>query len=209
MNIKTLVLTALAVLFAGSAANAADKDNNPNAVPASASKTDVPKASAADGKGPWVGVIEDIQDVDTTAIKQAEIDKMNNAPSAAKDALVVARTVVGAVVDAFTATPGQMLAGHTIGEDIAHWRIPEIFTIFGSHGTEVDRDDPRAYLVFFKDENTNKIEKVFVYDVICWNVGDKIKLSRNLEDPSKVDITVVEMGELSRYAAERAAERDK
>ncbi len=206
--IKLMILFVLAVLF-GTVANAADKDNNPNATSVPASKTDVPKASAADGKGPWIGVIEDIQDVDTTAIKQAEIDKMNNAPSAAKDALVVARTVVGAVVDAFTATPGQMLAGHTIGEDIAHWRIPVIFTIFGSHGTEVDRDDPRAYLVFFKDENTNKIEKVFVYDVICWNVGDKIKLSRNLEDPSKVDITVVEMGELSRYAAERAAERDK
>ena len=140
MIIRILVLTVFTVLFAGALVNAADKDNNPNAAPVPASKTYVPEASAANGKGPWIGVIEDIQDVDTTAIKQAEIDKMNNAPSAAKDALVVARTVVGAVVDAFTATPGQMLAGHTIGADIAHWRMPEIFTFFGSHGAGVDRD---------------------------------------------------------------------
>lgn len=201
--IKLMILFVLAVLF-GTVANAADKDNNPNATSVPASKPDVPKASAADGKGPWIGVIEDIQDVDTTAIKQAEIDKMNNAPSATKDALVVARTVVGAVFDAFTATPARMLTSGTIGQNIAHGELPSYLR---SNGDAIDRDDPRAYLVFFKDENTKKIEKVFVYDVIRWNVGDKIKLSRNLEDPSKVDVTIIEMGELSRYAAERAAER--
>lgn len=204
MNFRILVLTVFTVLFAGALVNAADKDNNPNAAPVPASKTYVPEASATDGKGPWIGVIEDIQDVDTTAIKQAEIDKMEKAPSAAKDVLVVARTAVGAVFDALTLPLGMTLLDSTIGQNIARGEVP---VLFRSNGSPVERDDPRAYLVIFKDESTNKLEKVFVYDVIRWNVGDKIKVSRNLEDPSKVDITVVEMGELSRYAAERAAER--
>lgn len=206
MNIRILVPTALAMLFAGAVANAADKDNNTNAAPVPASKTDVPKASAINKDGPWVGVIEDIQDVDTTAIKQAEIEKMERAPSAAKDALVVARTVVGAVFDALTLPLGMTLLDTTIGHDIARGSMPSIFK---SSGPTVEGVDPRAYLIILKDESTNKLEKVFVYDVIRWNVGDKIKLSRNLEDPSKVDIAVVEMGELSRYAAQKEAERNK
>ncbi len=52
MNIKILVLAALAALFAGSVANAA------GTVPVD--------------NGPWIGVIEDIQDVDVETLKQAE-----------------------------------------------------------------------------------------------------------------------------------------
>lgn len=52
MNIKILVPTALAVLFAGSATHAAEPSPVDN--------------------GPWVGVIEDIQDVDTYAKQLAE-----------------------------------------------------------------------------------------------------------------------------------------
>lgn len=199
MNIRILVSAALAVLFAGAVANATDKDNNSNAAPVPASKTDVPKASAADGKGSWVGIIEDIQDVDTEKQKKAEsevktLTKKEFYERSEKYATV--GMAVGAVAQVALGLPNTTFVGWATGREY-------------SPANANERDDSRLYLVTFKDEKTNKLERFMIYDVIKWNVGDKIKLSRNLEDPSKVDITVVEMGELSRYAAEKTAERDK
>lgn len=171
MNIKILVLTALAILFTGSAANAAEPSPVDN--------------------GPWVGVIQDIQDVDTYAKQLAEEQKNSKG--------LTARAVIGGIVDGLTAPLWLSATGATIGQGIANDRL---FTS--------QRDaDIRDYVIFFRDERTMVMQNVQVSGKLVWNTGDKIRVTRNLEDPLKVDISILEMGELSRYVAEQEDSRNK
>lgn len=66
-------------------------------------------------------------------------------------------------------------------------------------------DQPKLYLITFKEANNN-LNKVVVYDTIKWNVGDKIEVTKEGDSAS---VKVLELGELSRYAAEQEAARNK
>lgn len=146
--------------------------------------------ATTDKGGPWIGVIEDIQDVDTYAKKLAEEQKYKGP---------TVRAVIGGIIDGLTAPLWLSATGHTVGQDIANDRL---FTS--------QRDaDIRDYVIFFRDENTKMAQKIHFTGKLNWNTGDKIRVSRNAEDPSQVDIAVLEMGELSRYAAKQEAARDK
>lgn len=152
MNIKILVVTALAALFVGSAAHAAEAPPVDN--------------------GPWIGVIEDIQDVDVETLKQAEYEVKNRIPGP------------------FTIT--QNLLG--------------VFTL--GHTSYIDSkrytDSPRTYLIRFKDEKDETTKSILVHKVLVWNVGDKISATRNGDG---IDVETLELGEISRYAAQQKAER--
>lgn len=170
MKIAISKLIVLLVVFVGSVTNAAEPPPTDN--------------------GPWVGVIEDIQDIDTYA-KQLADEQKYKGPTV--------RSIIGGIVDGLTAPLWLSATGLTIGQDIANDRL---FTS--------QRDaDIRDYVIAIRDESTTKVLNIRFSGKLTWNTGDKIKVSRNAEDPSKVDIAVLEMGELSRYAAEKTAERDK
>lgn len=151
MNIKILVLTSLAALLVGSAANAAE--------------------TAPVDNGPWVGVIEDIQDVDVETLKQAEFETKYKIPGP----FTVALSLLG---------------------------------VFQLHQSMLDTkrygETPRTYLVRFKDEKDGAVKSILVHKVLIWNVGDKIRATRGEEG---IEVETLEMGELSRYAAQQIAER--
>lgn len=151
MNIKILAMTALAVLFVGYATYAAETPSVDN--------------------GLWVGVIEDIQDVDVETLKQAEWEVKYKIPGP----FTVAMSLLG---------------------------------VFQLHQSMLDTkrygDSARTYLIRFKDEKDGATKSILVRKVLVWNVGDKIRATRGEEG---IDVETLELGELSRYAAQQIAER--
>jgi len=131
--------------------------------------------------GVWVGVIEDIQDIEGT--KQAEFEEKWKVPTDKW------------AVDLFIGVAVALASGDT-----------GILTTIGDWGTanRFNGNVPRAYLISFKAED-GSLYRVAVKRINIWNVGDKIQVTRQ---GSEVAIRTLEMGEISRYAAEMAAERD-
>lgn len=150
-SVRLFVLTALMALFVLSTAKAAETPPVNN--------------------GPWIGVIEDIQDVDVETLKQAEWEVKYGVPGP----FTVALSLLG---------------------------------VFHLHQSLLDTkrygETPRTYLVKFKDEKDGATKSILVYKVLIWNVGDKIRATR-AEDG--IDVETLEMGEISRYAAQQLAER--
>lgn len=150
-SIKLSILTALAVLFVGYAAYAAETPSVDN--------------------GPWVGVIEDIQDVDVETLKQAEFEVKYKIPGP----FTVAMSLLG---------------------------------VFQLHQSMLDTkrygESPRTYLVSFRNEKDGATKSILVHKVLIWNVGDKIRATRGEEG---IDVETIELGEISRYAAQQIAER--
>lgn len=65
-------------------------------------------------------------------------------------------------------------------------------------------ETPRTYLIKFKDEQDGALRSILVYQVLVWNVGDKIRATRS---ENGIEVETLEMGEISRYAAQQKAER--
>lgn len=65
-------------------------------------------------------------------------------------------------------------------------------------------DSPRTYLIRFKDEKDEATKSILVRQVLVWNVGDKIRATRNGDG---IEVETLELGEISRYAAQQKAER--
>ncbi len=147
------VLTAFAVLFVVAASVASAEEPPPV------------------DNGPWTGVIEDIQDVDTETLKQAEWEVKYK-------------------------TPGPFTVGLAL---LGVFHLNKSILDTKRYG-----DTPRTYLVKFKDEKDGTLKSILVYKVLIWNVGDKIRATRT-EDG--IDVETLEMGEISRYAAQQMAER--
>lgn len=171
MKIKFLILFVLAVLF-GTVANAAEMKNE--AAPVNFAE-----------KGTWVGVIEDIQDIDNS--KWAEFQTKWKLPSLGR----TGGLAIGVNVAKATGQASQ----------VVYWGgLVEMFT---TRRTQL-RDDPRMFQITFKEDN-GTVRNVVVHDQQLWEVGDKIKVTN---DGIKILVETIEMGELSRYAAEKAAERN-
>lgn len=121
-------------------------------------------------KGPWVGVIEDIQDVDVDSQKWAEIQNRFR------------------IISPLTVHPA--VAPFSLVQELL----------------ERAQVNNRDYLISFKDEADGVVKGILVNKVLTWNVGDKIRVTRE-EGSNNLEVETLEMGELSRYQAERAAER--
>lgn len=148
---RQFVLAAFAALFAVSAAHAAE----------------VPPVE----NGPWVGVIEDIQDVDVETLKQAEWEVKYKTPGPFTLAL-------------------SLLGVFQLNKSILD--------------TKRYGETPRTYLVKFKDEKDGNLKSILVYKVLIWNVGDRIRATRTEEG---IEVETLEMGEISRYAAQQLEEQ--
>lgn len=173
MNIRILVSVALAALLAGAAANAAE------------TKKEVAPVNFSEN-GTWVGVIEDIQDIDDS--KWAEFQTKWKIPTVGK--------TVGNIA-------GYQVALAT-GQAMQVFNVSTLIDSYTSRRSQL-RDDPRTFQITFKQDN-GSLQNVVVHDQQLWEVGDKIKVT---SDGIKVLVETIEMGELSRYAAEKAAERGK
>ncbi len=121
--------------------------------------------------GPWVGVIEDIQDVDVETLKQAEWEVKYKIPGPFTTALA-------------------LLGVFQLNKSILD--------------TKRYGDTPRTYLVRFKDEKDGTTKSILVHQVLIWNVGDKIRATRGEEG---IEVETLEMGEISRYAAQQVEAR--
>lgn len=174
--IKLLVPTAFMVMSCA-VIYAADNDTVATAPVASdnTSKTAIIK------DGVWVGVIEDIQDIEGT--KQVEFEEKWKIPTDKW------------ATDLFIGIAVALASGDT-----------SILTTIGDWGTanRFNGNVPRLYLLSFKTDD-GSLHRVAVKRINIWNVGDKIEVARQ---SGKVTIRTLEMGEISRYAAEMAAERD-
>ena len=170
--IKLMILFVLAVLF-GAVANAAE------------TKKEIAPVNFAEN-GTWVGVVEDIQDIDDS--KWAEFQTKWMIPT-------IGRAVGNAVGYQVALATGQAM-------QVFNWTT--LIDSYTSRRSQL-RDDPRTFQITFKQDN-GALQNVVVHDQQQWEVGDKIKI---VSDGVKIVVETIEMGELSRYAAEKAAERDK
>lgn len=168
MKTGILIWTALVVILSGTVAYAAEKN-------------DVAPVNFA-GQGEWIGVIEDVQDIDDS--KWAEFQTKWKIPNAG-------RTVGLAIGYNIALATGQAMQVYTWA-NIFDRRIS---------GHSRLRDDPRTFQIFFK-QNDGTVQSVVVHDQQLWEVGDKVKTT---SDGVKTTVETIEMGELSRYKAERAA----
>lgn len=137
-------------------------------------------------QGVWTGVIEDIQDIDDS--KWAEFQTKWMIPG-------IGKTVGLAIGYNAAVATGQAL-------QVFSWST--MIDSYTSRRSQL-RDDPRTFQITFK-QNDGKLRSVVVHDQQQWEVGDKIKVT---SDGTKIVVETIEMGELSRYKAEMAAERSK
>ncbi len=170
MKNGVLIGISLVILLASTIAHAAEKK-------------DIAPVNFA-GQGEWLGVIEDVQDVDDS--KWAEFQTKWKIPNAG-------RTVGLAIGYNVALATGQALQVFTWANMLDR-RIS---------GHSRLRDDPRTFQIFFKQEN-GTMQSVVVHDQQMWEVGDKVKI---VSDGAKTTVETIEMGELSRYKAKLAAER--
>lgn len=168
--IKFLILFVLAVLF-GTVANAAE------------TKKEVAPVNFA-ANGTWVGVVEDIQDIDSS--KWAEFQTKWQLPT-------INKAIGNAVGYGVALATGQAM------------QVFNVTTLLDFSGYPRLRDDPRTFQISFK-QTDGTVQNVVVHDQQQWEVGDKIKVT---SDGVKIIVETIEIGELSRYAAEKAAARDK
>lgn len=167
---RLLILTVLATaIFAGPAVYAAEQ------------KKEVPPVNFAE-EGTWVGVIEDIQDIDDSRL--AEFQTKYGIPT------------VGKAIDMAINSYIALATGHVV------LPIGGIVESYTSRRSQL-RDDPRIFQITFKQGN-GTLSSVVVRDQQQWEVGDKIKVT---SDGTKIVVETIEMGELSKYAAEQRALR--
>lgn len=195
MKFKIAVLAGVAVVFWGSLAFGADavdtavKDGQATAAVtpdgSDSGRESVPN-NVVDRDGTWVGVIEDIQDIDTETAKKAEWESKWRLPG--KNGQV--GLLVGSILQVATGGVLTAFGGASWGGFFDNWG-----------GV---RNDPHLFLITFIDELDRQPKKIAVFAKIQWNAGDKIKV---VKDGDKASVELIEMGELSRYAAEKEAER--
>ncbi len=169
---RLLVLTVfITAIFVGPTVYAAEQ------------KKEVAPVNFVEG-GIWVGVIDDIQDIDDS--KLAEFQTKYGIPTVGKASDMA--------IDSYIA----LATGHVV------LPIGGIVESYTSRRSQL-RDDPRKFQIFFKQEN-GTTQSVVVYDQQLWEVGDKVKI---VSDGTKTTVETLEMGELSRYKAEQEAARNK
>ncbi len=134
------------------------------------------------GQGEWLGVIEDVQDVDDS--KWAEFQTKWKIPT-------VNRALANAVGAYVALATGKAL-------DVFH-----VSNLLDFSGRSRLRDDPRTFQIFFK-QSDGTVHSVVVHDQQMWEVGDKVKI---VSDGAMTTVETIELGELSRYKAKLAAER--
>lgn len=65
--------------------------------------------------------------------------------------------------------------------------------------------DPQFFMVTLRQANNN-LGKFVIHERLQWNVGDRIEITKT---GNSVSVKTLELGELSRYAAEQEAARNK